>query len=57
MYLLETSNPTRIRAEYCNIVEVQDKDLKIDFKNIIEVLKEEMANSFTSMKTQTIDEN
>jgi hypothetical protein len=38
----------------CNIDEAQDKDLKIAFMNMIDILKEEIINPLSkSMKTQT----
>lgn len=42
MSSIETSNPTRLGPEYCNIDEALEKELKISFKNMIEVLKKEL---------------
>lgn len=39
---VESSNPTIVGFENCNIAEEQDKELKITFMNIIKVLKEKM---------------
>ena len=41
MSQLETSTPTIANPEYCNIVEAQEKDLKIVFQDMIDILKEE----------------
>ena len=45
MSQLEFSNPIRLGSEYSNIAEAQDKDLKIEFMNVKEVLKEEINTS------------
>lgn len=42
MPLLEPSSLTTVFPEHCNIAEAQEKGLKIAFKNMIEVLTEEM---------------
>lgn len=39
---VESSNPTIVGFENCNIAGEQDKELKITFMNIIKVLKEKM---------------
>jgi hypothetical protein len=44
--ILEPRNPTTGGPEYCKIAEAQDKDLKIAFMNMMEVLKEERINPF-----------
>ena len=36
---IESSNPTTAGPEYSNIAEAQEKDLKTNFKKIIEVQK------------------
>lgn len=38
---------------YCNIVEVQDKDLKIAFRNVIEILKEGMNRALKEIYENT----
>lgn len=42
---LKFSNPTIERTENCNIAEVPDKDFKIAFLNMLEVLKVEISKS------------
>lgn len=42
---LEPSNSTTTGPGKCNIVEAQDKSLKIAFMDMIEVLKEEMKKT------------
>lgn len=41
----ELGNPVTAGPEHCNTAEAQGKDLKIVFKNMTEVLKEEMTKS------------
>lgn len=43
--LMEPNRPTTVSSGYCNMAEVQDKDRKIVFINMIEVLKKEMNKS------------
>jgi hypothetical protein len=42
---LESNNPTIVASEKCNRSEPKDKDLKIAFMNMMEILKEEMDKS------------
>jgi hypothetical protein len=45
MTLLGPSNPSTVDPKKCNIAKEQDKDLKIAFMNMIEVLKHKMNKS------------
>lgn len=42
---LEPSYSTTVYPEYCSIAEGQDTDLKVAFKNMIEVLNEAINKS------------
>lgn len=46
---LEPSNTTVANFEYNNILEAQEKDHKIAFVSMIDVLKEEMNNPLKEM--------
>jgi hypothetical protein len=41
----EPSNPATLGTKICNVAEAQDRDFKIAFINMIEVLKEDMNKS------------
>lgn len=48
-------SPIEPSNKYCKVIKIQDKDLKIGFVNVIEVLKEKMSNLLKmSMKTKTV---
>lgn len=38
-----TSNPIEVSPEKCNLIEVQDIDLKIAIANMLDIIKEEMC--------------
>ena len=38
-----TSNPIKVSPEKCNLIEVQDIDLKIAIANMLDIIKEEMC--------------
>ena len=50
---LEHSNPSTADPEYSNIVGRQEKDLKIAFMNVLEVLKEEMNKTLAEICEST----
>jgi predicted nucleotide-binding protein (sugar kinase/HSP70/actin superfamily) len=49
----ELGNPVTAGPEHCNTAEAQGKDLKIVFKNMTEVLKEEMTKSLKEVYENT----
>jgi len=56
LFPLELSHPTTAGPKYSNIAEAQEKDLKTNCIEMIEVLSEEMNKSFTkSRKAQQIN--
>lgn len=53
----ELSNSTIVDPEDCNTAEKKDKDLKMAFMNMIEVLKEKMNNLGCYEKTKYKNNN
>lgn len=49
VFLLEFSNPATVGSSYCNRTETQDKEVKIDFMNVLEFLGEEMNISLSGI--------
>ena len=56
MPLLEPNNPIIVGTEICSIAEIQDKNHKMTFMNMIEVLKEEMNKSLKEAHENTNNE-
>ena len=49
----ETSGSTSARPKHHSVYEAEEKDLKSNFMNMIEALKEEMKNSLKELQEET----
>lgn len=56
---LEPRNPIIASPEKCKQAEAQDKDFKVVFVNMIEILREEMNNFISEIyeNTETVERN